>query len=67
MNQNLADHSGWKWCTFEGAEMNALLLGLETSFREKILWMEEMQKFHDRFAEGRSKRLREENNANAKA
>ncbi len=61
MNSELANHPGWKWCTFEGAELNSLLVGLETTFREKILWMEEMQAFHDRFAEGRAKRLHEEN------
>jgi len=61
MNPDLANHPGWKWCTYEGAELYSLLLGLETSLREKIIWMEEMQKLHERFAENRAKRLREEN------
>lgn len=31
------------------------------SFREKIQWIEEIETLHERFAEGRIKRLREEN------
>lgn len=58
MNPELANHPGWKWCTFEGAELHSLLLGLETSLREKILWMEEMQAFHERFSEARAKWIR---------
>lgn len=57
MNQELANHLGWQWGTFEGAELNALLVGLQTSLREKILWMEEMQAFHEKFAEARLKRV----------
>jgi|GEM_PF-2422617 hypothetical protein len=57
MNPELVNHPGWKSCTFEGAELNSLLLGLETSFREKIIWMEEMQKIQERIAENRIKRL----------
>ena len=56
MNPELANHPGWKSCTFEGAELNSLLLGLETSFREKIIWIEEMQKIQERFAQNRLKR-----------
>ncbi|MBU6182384.1 MAG: hypothetical protein KGR46_06190 [Verrucomicrobia bacterium] len=36
MNSELANHPGWKLCTFEGAELNSLLLGQETTFREKL-------------------------------
>jgi hypothetical protein len=57
MNPELANHPGWKSCTFEGAELDSLLLGLETSFREKIIWMEEMQKIQEQFAQNRLKRL----------
>jgi hypothetical protein len=57
MNPELANHPGWKSCTFEGAELDSLLLGLETSFREKIIWMEEMQEIQERFAQNRRKRL----------
>ena len=57
MNPELANHRNWKSCTFEGAELHSLLLGLETSFREKIIWLEEMQKIQDRFAQNRLNRL----------
>ena len=61
MNPELANHSSWQSCTFEGAELHSLLLGLETSFREKIIWLEEMQKIQERFAQNRLKRLGAEN------
>ena len=57
MTPELANHPGWKSCTFEGAELHSLLLGLETSFREKIIWMEEMQKIQERIDQNRLKRL----------
>jgi len=50
MNPELANHPSWESCIFEGAELQSLLLGLETSFREKIIWLEEMQKIQKRFA-----------------
>jgi len=34
---------GWASCTFEGAEMTTLRLGLETTFREKLEWLEEAE------------------------
>ena len=33
----------WRWGTFEGAELHTLLLGLTTSFREKLEWLEEAE------------------------
>ena len=33
-------HPGWESCTFEGARNQVLLLGLETTFREKLEWLE---------------------------
>ena len=57
MNPELANHPSWQSCTFEGAELHSLLVGLETSFREKIIWLEEMQKIQDRFAQNRLNRL----------
>lgn len=53
MNPELANHPSWESCTFEVAELQSLLLGLETSFREKIIWLEEMQKIQERFAQNR--------------
>jgi hypothetical protein len=39
----LYQHPGWASCTFEGAEMSTLLLGLKTTFREKLEWLEEAE------------------------
>ena len=51
----------WRWGTPEGSrEFDRLMDGL-LSFREKIQWIEDMETLHERFAEGRIKRLREEN------
>ncbi len=33
----------WKSCTFAGAELSALLLGLQSPFREKLEWLEEAE------------------------
>jgi hypothetical protein len=33
----------WRWGTFEGAELHTLLLGLTTTFREKLEWLEEAE------------------------
>jgi hypothetical protein len=38
--EELYAHPGWQWCTSEGAELHTLLLGLETTFREKLEWLE---------------------------
>jgi hypothetical protein len=41
--KQLYAHPGWESCTFEGAEMSTLLLGLKTTFREKLEWLEEAE------------------------
>ena len=33
-------HPGWESCTFEGARNQVLLLGRQTTFREKLEWLE---------------------------
>lgn len=33
-------HPGWEWCTFEGARNQVRLIGLETTFLEKLQWLE---------------------------
>ncbi|HXT13144.1 MAG TPA: hypothetical protein VN873_16420 [Candidatus Angelobacter sp.] len=33
----------WRWGTFEGAELHTLLIGLTTTFREKLEWLEEAE------------------------
>jgi hypothetical protein len=34
---------GWEWCTAEGARKQVLLLGLDSTFREKLEWLEEAE------------------------
>ena len=41
--KELYAHPGWKWCTFEGAREHVLLMGLQSSFREKLEWLEEAE------------------------
>lgn len=47
MNQKelhaLYTQPSWQWGIFEGAELHTLLLGLQTSFREKLEWLEEAE------------------------
>ena len=51
----------WRWGAPEGSrEFDRLMDGL-LSFREKIQWIDDIETLHERFAEGRIKRLREEN------
>ena len=33
----------WRWGPFEGAELHTLLMGLTTTFREKLEWLEEAE------------------------
>ncbi len=41
--EELYAHPGWRWCTFEGARDQVLLIGLQTTFREKLEWLEEAE------------------------
>ena len=41
--KELYAHPGWQWCTFEGAELHTLLLGLQSTFREKLEWLEQAE------------------------
>lgn len=41
--KELYAHPGWDSCTFEGAELNTLAIGLTTTFREKLEWLEEAE------------------------
>lgn len=41
--EELYAHPGWEWCTFEGARKQVLLLGLQSTFREKLQWLEEAE------------------------
>jgi hypothetical protein len=41
--KELYAHPGWDSCTFEGAEMSTLAMGLQTTFREKLEWLEDAE------------------------
>lgn len=41
--EELSAHPGWQWCTPEGAALHTLLIGLQTTFREKLEWLEEAE------------------------
>jgi hypothetical protein len=56
--EELYAHPGWQSCTSEGAELQTLLIGLSTTFREKLEWLEE--------AETLTLKLRASREANAK-
>ena len=59
--EELYAHPGWKFCTFEGAEMSTLLLGLQTTFREKLEWLEEAETFTLQLHASREKALNKQN------
>ncbi len=41
--EELYAHPGWQWCTFEGARKQVHLIGVQTTFREKLEWLEEVE------------------------
>jgi len=45
----------WRWGTSEGAELHTLLLGLQTTFREKLEWLEEAETLTLRLRASREK------------
>jgi hypothetical protein len=53
--KELYAHPGWASCTFEGAEMSTLLLGLQSTFREKLEWLEEAETLALSLRAGRKK------------
>lgn len=56
--QELENHPGWRWCTFQGARDQVLLLGVETNFREKLEWLEQAETLSLRFRANREARDR---------
>ena len=56
--EELYAHPGWKWCTFEGAELHTLLIGLETTFREKLEWLEGAEALTLQFRASRERKKR---------
>ena len=57
--EELYAHPGWQWCTAEGAELHTLLIGLQTSFREKLEWLEDAETLTLRLREQRERRKAE--------
>lgn len=57
--KELYAHPGWKYCTFEGAELHTLLLGLQTTFREKLEWLEAAETFTLQMRAAREQRDKE--------
>ena len=41
--KELYSHPGWELCTFEGSRRHVLQLGLESTFMEKLRWLEEAE------------------------
>jgi hypothetical protein len=41
--EDLYNHPGWELCTSRGARDQVLLLDLDTTFREKLTWLEEAE------------------------
>jgi hypothetical protein len=50
----------WRWGTPEGSREFDRLMDARLSLREKVQWLEDMETLHERFAEARAKRLRED-------
>ena len=51
--RKLCGTSDWRWGTSEGAELHTLLLGLLSTFREKLEWLEEAETLSLRFRASR--------------
>jgi hypothetical protein len=64
--EELYAHPGWKWCTFEGAELHTLLLGLKSTFREKLEWLEEAEDLTLQFRANRDRRAVEKARSQSK-
>ena len=60
--KELYAHPGWESCTFEGAELSTLRLGLQTTFREKLEWLEEAETLALRWRAGRKNKKRKTEN-----
>jgi len=51
--EELYAHHGWQSCTFDGAREQLLLLALQTTFREKLEWLEQAETLSLRFRANR--------------
>ncbi len=52
----LLKNDPWRFSTAQGARDHVLLLGLETTFRQKLEWLEEAETLSLRFKEQREPR-----------
>ncbi len=64
-DEELYAHPGWQWCTFDGAELHTLLMGLRSTFREKLEWLEEAETMTLALRASREARRRERGSAGA--
>ena len=55
--KELYNEPGWQWCTAEGAELQTLMIGLKTTFREKLEWLEEAEELTLRLRAGRERTI----------
>jgi hypothetical protein len=46
-------HPGWRWCTAQGARDQVLLLGLQSTFREKLERLEQAEELSLRLQSSR--------------
>jgi hypothetical protein len=59
MNKDeLYSDPNWQFSTFEGAELSVLLRGLETTFREKLEWLEQAETMTLQMAEARQNKTK---------
>ncbi len=58
---DLYAHPGWQWCTAEGARKEILLLGLRSTLREKLEWLEEAETLTLQLAASRRRRAQAPN------
>jgi len=59
--RKLCRTSDWRWGTSEGAELHTLLLGLLSTFREKLEWLEEAETLTLRLRASRKKAQKAQN------
>jgi hypothetical protein len=52
------NHPGWRWCTAQGARDQVLLLGVKTTFREKLEWLEEAETLALQFRASRESKMK---------
>lgn len=59
MTEQSTGQGEWEFCTAEGSRLAVLLGGLETTFREKLEWLEKAEELSLRFPINRSRAIAE--------